>query len=126
METPYTPAKFKEDAFNCVHCGAFSDQSWGKPHFSGGKYQYGQIERYWSCRCSHCRGFSFWVDGKLVFPDINTAPKPNPDLPSDILADFEEARTILSRSPRGAAALLRLCIQKLCKYLGESGTNINN
>jgi uncharacterized protein DUF4145 len=47
-------------------------------------------------------------------------------LPEDVRQDFEEARTVLDLSPRGAAALLRLSIQKLCKHLGESGKDINN
>lgn len=50
---------------------------------------------------------------------------PHPDMPEEIIADFLEAREIASRSPRGAAALLRLCIQKLCKVLGESGKHID-
>ena len=66
---------------------------------------------------------SFSVYG--IYPQSVTAPKPNSDLPKEIAEDFEEARLIAGSSPRGAAALLRLCIQKLCVELGEAGKNIN-
>lgn len=62
----------------------------------------------------------------MLFPSGGIAPFPNADLPEDIRADYEEARAIASLSPRGAAALLRLSIQKMCKYLGEEGKNIND
>jgi hypothetical protein len=84
-----------------------------------GGVEYGAIDKYWTCRCSRCGQYSLWVDGTLVFPAVKTAAAPNRDLPADIAADHEEARSILTPSPRGAAALLRLCIQKLCKHLGE-------
>ena len=61
----------------------------------------------------------------MVYPLASSAPHPNADIPVEIQNDFNEARDILGLSPRGAAALLRLVVQKLCKHLGESGTNIN-
>lgn len=62
----------------------------------------------------------------MVYPaGSGNAPAPHPDLPADPKADYEEARAIVDRSPRGATALLRLAVQKLCAALGEPGENIN-
>jgi predicted RNA-binding Zn-ribbon protein involved in translation (DUF1610 family) len=79
------------------------------------------------CRCHHCRKFAVWVRDRLVFPESKATIIPNQDLPGEIIQDFEEARGIVNSSPRGAAALLRLCIQKLCTHLlGPDSKDINN
>lgn len=75
--------------------------------------------------CYNCKKIAVWVSDRLLFPPQKTGAAPNPDLPEDVLHDYEEARSILDLSPRGAAALLRLCVQKLCIHLGEKGENIN-
>ena len=124
MTTPYEPPKFQSSAFNCPICGAYADQDW----YIAGRYNNswnGIIENIHIANCRHCDNHTIWVDGKLVYPFSGTAPLPNEDMPDDIRKDYEEARATLSISPRGAAALLRLSIQKLCKYLGEEGKNIN-
>lgn len=62
----------------------------------------------------------------MIYPSKCSAPLPNPDIPEDIKTDYLEARNILDKSPRGAAALLRLVIQKLCIHFGEKGKNIDD
>ena len=76
-------------------------------------------------RCFSCEEIAIWRYDTLLYPPRRYEIEPNADMDDDIRSDFDEARTILDLSPRGAAALLRLCIQKLCKQLGETGKDIN-
>lgn len=61
----------------------------------------------------------------MIYPEYAGVETPNGDLSQDIIDDYNEAASILYKSPRGAAALLRLAVQKLCKQLGEPGRNID-
>ena len=118
---PYTPPEFGATGFNCPFCNAFANQDWGCPDRPAGKFAYGADKNFYICRCSRCGRFSIWILKKMVYPRAKTALLPNPDLPEEVKKDYEEARNILSESPRGASALLRLAIQKLCIHLGEKG-----
>lgn len=62
----------------------------------------------------------------MIVPSSAPVPLPHSDLPEDCSFDYSEARDIASRSPRAAAALLRLTLQKLLIHLGESGKNLND
>jgi hypothetical protein len=120
----YTAPAFNQKAFTCPFCDVYSNFSWhvlkiqGHNEASGVRYAF----------CSHCQKPTVWFDAnqQMIWPqDVSAAPLPNPDMPADIQKDYAEARGICAISVRGAAALLRLSIQKLCKHLGESGNNIN-
>lgn len=61
----------------------------------------------------------------MIHPKTTSIEPPSNDLPTDVRQDYEEAAQIVQQSPRAAAALLRLAIQKLCVHLGGSGENLN-
>lgn len=133
--------------FTCPHCKAISSQLWGNLSSNNmsvpdsmGIYRdslRGQSVSNWgkdiagdgvwliSC-CENCRKICIWKNEQMVYPKIIVVDEPNEDLPEDIKSDYWEAASILRESPRGAAALLRLCIQKLCKHLGKKGKNLND
>ena len=70
--------------------------------------------------CHSCNGFSLWVGGLLVFP---TRIDKTPALVEE---DLEEAAAILNKFPRGATALMRVCIQKLVPLLKENGKELSD
>lgn len=122
--TPYTPPSLNLSAFNCAHCNAYANQLWSPSIIttSNGSVP---LNSFKIATCTHCGKYSSWFKDQMIYPNKVTAPLPNNDLPDDIKVDFEEARQIANLSPKGAAALLRLVIQKICIYLGEPGKNIN-
>jgi hypothetical protein len=124
MQQPFTPPGFQDSAFHCPYCSAYAKQVWYPARvLLGGSSRV--VDDVDLCFCDHCGEKSIWKQGRMVEPDSSPAPLPNPDLPADIKGDYDEARNIITRSPRGACALLRLCVQKLCGFLGESGKDIN-
>jgi hypothetical protein len=127
---PYQAPSYLASAFNCPHCSAYAEQSWFDLMFG----YYNQIARHHPqglpsakvCVCTHCHHFSIWLNNKMIYPNYVGVEPPNPDLNDDIKKDYEEAAYIFQKSPRGAAALLRLAIQKLMKQIGEKGENLND
>lgn len=133
----HKPPIFKLTAFNCPHCNAYAHMNWFPLQYL--QYRTGGLEPSgtYAASCSHCNRLSFWLetassidgkgdDGKMLYPSIKPAPLAHPDMPAEIRADYDEARNIAQDSPRGAAALLRLCVQKLCMHLGEPGNHVND
>jgi hypothetical protein len=99
----------------------------GLPFLSAtdGEYVYAAAYNVFFSQCFNCDEIAIWVYNQQVYPTGTEGPLPNPDLPADVLRDYREASSILNLSPRGAAALLRLCIQKICGEVGGNGENIN-
>lgn len=118
-------------SFTCPHCGVLARQrKWGYVLAEPSRAVYpehvlGDAALKVSL-CESCGENCLWVRDNFVFPHVSHAPAPNADMPEDVKADYLEAAAICSKSARGAAALLRLAIQKLTVYLGQPGKNIND
>ena len=114
-------------SFTCPHCGVLARQyHWvNSGNLDNGSYGTFSANPIRVSKCEHCDKICLWYFDKLVYPNRGNAPSPNIDMPGEIKKDYEEAASISTQSPRGAAALLRLVIQKLCISLGGNGSNIN-
>ena len=77
-------------------------------------------------KCYNCHQISIWVHDRMVWPVSGSAPEPNPDMPHEVRLIYDEASAILSLSPRGATALLRLAVQLLVIHLGQPGRNLDS
>jgi hypothetical protein len=123
MAQPFVEPELGLEAFNCPICNAYAQQVWQDMYRVANNWI--QLPTFKASQCTHCQNWLYWHDGKIIVPDVSNAAPPNDDLSDEIKRDYGEAASIVTKSPRGAAALLRLCIQKLCKQLGEEGRNID-
>lgn len=118
---PYTAPYLNGKAFNCPYCHAYAKQDWSEywdNHSS-------EVRGLGTSKCDQCNEYAIWRHGTLLYPQASPVEVPSDDLPADVKRDYEEASLVIRYSPRAAAALLRLAIQKLCIYLGGTGENLN-
>lgn len=124
MKLPYEFPVLNKTSFNCPHCKAFSSMFWSNAGTYSNPMQW--IEDLKISRCKHCEKYSLWIKDSMIYPSDISVESPNEDLPEDIKDDYLEAANILNLSPRGAAALLRLSIEKLVNHLEVEGKDLNS
>lgn len=121
-------------AYHCPHagCGVYAKQhrvglagSYTLPSGGGSSAANFKTQRFGATLCEHCQNISIWVGERMIYPSSSPAPTPNSDMPDDVKADYEEAGEIVGVSPRGAAALLRLAIERLTPHLKAEGRDLN-
>lgn len=134
----YVAPTYRETAFTCMFCQVLTTTTWSKLWIENRGRSF-IASKFHVCSCNHCNQSSLWMEppaadfddeqpsvGRLILPSSVTAPLAHVDMPEDCKADYEEAREISSRSPRGAAALLRLCLQRLCVHVGGKGKKVDD
>jgi hypothetical protein len=99
----------------------------GEPTISDGEYKYMKpILNAHVSKCFSCAKETLWLGERVVFPAHSAdIPEANADLPVAVKRDYDEAALIRPLSPRAAAALLRLALQKLCAHLLGRDDDIN-
>jgi Domain of unknown function (DUF4145) len=128
---PYVHPQFKLNLFNCPLCNGYSEQSWysaskilGTP---GGPMHDNRLDKVYFCICKLCNKYTVWVDEKLIHPPINGASLPHQDMPQQVKDIYEEARGVMSRSPRSACTLLRVALEILIDgILGKNKNTLNH
>ena len=126
MPERYVAPSFRDDAFHCPYCGVYAHQKWYRVAIGVGERTSKYVKDWSMSSCERCGAHALWLKDKMLHPIASIAPLPVEDMPADVKEDFIEARNIVNASPRAAAALLRLALQKLMPHLGESGKNIND
>lgn len=137
MAFEYFPPQLGKGEYHCPYCNVYAKQfyahlsartqfSWASVVDEQSMFSTDLPKNWVVTKCQRCGNVAIWIGENLVHPKRNIAPPPNDDLLQEIKNDYLESASILSDSPRAAAALLRLALQKLCVQLGEKGENIND
>jgi hypothetical protein len=114
MASNYRAPEYRADAYTCPWCSVLAQQHW----ITLGR-------ELAVTQCLSCVNDSVWYRKEMLVPTGASAPMPHVDLPEILRDDYMEARDIADRSPRSAAALLRLVIEQLCFHVGGNKTDLN-
>lgn len=127
MRQKYESSGYKKSAFTCPNCSTYSKHDWvgEKVNETFGQFtgRYGAsgskeiINDLWLCKCQSCGYISFWYKEQLAWPLNTNVETPLDEMSDDIKDLYNEARSIVQLSPKGACAILRLALQKLCNQL---------
>ena len=136
MNKNYVPPGFKSDGFHCPHCNTFAMQDFNHLFYAKkskigytfvDNIGYTFVDNLDIAFCSRCSKYSIWQSKDMIYPDSSRIDLPNQDLNEEIKKDYLEAASIAYKSPRGACAILRLVLDKLCKELCEQcGNKVGN
>lgn len=134
----YYPPSYGLKAFHCPRCYVYAKQEWFGTYTSrkviavpGSRNhieEHNLTEALYLevSRCAHCHKYSIWLEEALLYPASIPVPQPHKDMPSEVSELYNESAQVLFISPRAAAALLRLALQKLLEKTGGKGKNINS
>lgn len=120
MYDKYIAPTVDSQSFHCPHCWVLTLQRWYDLYYDDHLFS----DRK-KCRCHSCNNYSVWFKGKMIFPSGSNIPMPHTDMPESVKEIYNEAREIASKSPRAAAALLRLALEKLTEELWETNWKLN-
>jgi len=143
---------YGEKAFVCPNCSIHAQQVWHQVLFKRENFVddlgYSKLHEYYKveegsgvffqdgdylrqtntlafCMCQSCKKPSLWYEHELVYPLKSIIEDPNPFMPTEVVALYDEARAVLNLSPRSSAALLRLALEILLPHLGAEKAKIN-
>jgi uncharacterized protein DUF4145 len=126
MAEKYVPPAFTSENFHCPHCGVHAHHYWYTVYRAAPAQPPIEVPELRLSICNHCKKHLVWHMKALIYPKASSAPMPSEEMPTDVEADYTEARNLVGDSPRAAAALLRLAVQKLMPHLGEKGKDLDH
>ena len=80
MTTDYVLPAFQRGGFNCPHCGAYAQQTWGTL-----RRDYGPDTVAHMAICFRCNKETLWYRNRQIWPQIAAGPRPNEDLGNEII-----------------------------------------
>jgi hypothetical protein len=114
FDQPYVKPELNLEGFHCPHCNTYAKMMWGCIYSRAIQQDIGDLQ---IAHCSSCFKYSVWFEEKMIYPDYISIEQPNADLPEEVEKLYMEAAQIKDKSPRAAAALLRLAIEKLASHI---------